>query len=109
MFIRLFIRITDHNKALEIAKNVASNIPSELIKNISFKVEPYWKFDDTSVAEIRLDTFKELGGNVKNEFLNSISNNWMFFGYDKSECISSKTMEGGCAMNYDLDMIDVHF
>ena len=109
MFIRLFIRTTLHNKASEIVKHVVSNIPNEFIIGMNYKIEPYWKFDDTMVAEINLEISKGFDDKAKNDFLNSISDNWIFFHHDKSEALSSITMEGGCTMHYDLEMINVQF
>lgn len=109
MFIRLFIRTIVYDEASLIAKEIVSNIPKEFIKSSSVKIEPYWKYDDTLVAEIKLELLKEFGYEVKKKFLNSISDNWIFLGIDNSEAISSKTMEGGSTMNHDIDMIDIYF
>jgi len=94
VFIRLFIKTKEHDKATETVKSVVSNILEVFINNTSVKIKPYWKFDDVLVAEISLELLKELDDKVKSEFLYSISDNWMFFNMDKSEALSSETMEG---------------
>lgn len=60
-----------------------------------------------SVAEIRLELFNQLQGEKREEFLNSISNKWLYFGDE--EVLSSDTMEN-CKLNYDnLEMINIFF
>ncbi|MBK1810236.1 hypothetical protein JHL18_06245 [Clostridium sp. YIM B02505] len=108
MFIRLFIKTIDNIIATETVKNVLSHIPSEFISKVDVKIEPYWKFDDVLVAELKIELSRELNDEVINDFLYSISNNWMFLGYENSEALSSHTMEN-CILKYSLEMIDVHF
>lgn len=109
MFIRLFIKTNAQDKATETVKNVVSNIPESYVRNISVNIEPFWKFDNISIAEIKLELLKELDDEVKSNFLYCISDNWEFFNPDKSAALSSETMKGGSTLKYDLEMIDVYF
>lgn len=108
LFIRLFIRTTSHDKAYETAQNVVSNISNEMITETNYKIEPYWKFDDSMVVEIRLEISREFDDKEKMNFLNSIADKWTFWGPDNSEALSSETMED-CRMKYDLEMINIFF
>lgn len=108
MYITLYIKTLDYDKAKDTVNNVLSNISQEYIKNINFKLEPYWKFDDLLVADIELKLNNELDAPTREKFLYSISNNWIFHRHDKSEALSSETMEA-CQLKYNLEMISVDF
>lgn len=106
MFIRLFIKTTDKDKVEIVIKYLMSCINEDNIKYKDIKTELYWKFDNTTVAEVRLELYKPLEGTGKDDFLNSISNRWLYFG--EKEVLSSVTMED-CRLSHDLEMVNIFF
>lgn len=106
MFIRLFIKTKDSKKSIMIVNDLLSYINEDNIKYKDIKTEPYWKFDDITVAEIQLELNEPLHSKKKEEFLNNISNRWLYFG--EEEVLSSETMND-CRLNYDLEMINIFF
>ncbi|OOM82401.1 hypothetical protein CLPUN_02490 [Clostridium puniceum] len=106
MFIRLFIKTTDKDKIEIVIKYLMSCINEDNIKYKDIKTELYWKFDNTIVAEVRLELYKPLEGKEKEDFLNRISNKWLYFG--EEEMLSFVTMEG-CKLSHDLEMVNIFF
>lgn len=106
MFIRLFIKTIDNDKVEIAIKYLMSYINKDNIKYKDIKTELYWKFDNTTVAEVQLELHKPLEGTAKDHFLNSISNRWLYFG--EEEVLSCVTMEG-CKLIHDLEMVNIFF
>jgi hypothetical protein len=106
MFIRLFIKTDDNGKAIEIVNNLISYINEENIKYKEIKNEPYWKYDDVTVSEIKLELNRPFQENEREDFLNIISNKWVYLG--EEEVISSTTIDC-CKLNFNLEMINVFF
>lgn len=106
MFIRLFIKTVDNDKVEIVIKYIMSCINEDNIKYKDIRTQPYWKFDNTTVAEIKLGLNKPLKGKKKEDFLNNISNKWLCFG--EEEMLSSAALEG-CRLGYDLEMVNVFF
>ncbi|PRR76611.1 hypothetical protein [Clostridium thermopalmarium] len=106
MIIKLFIKTTDNDKVAMVIKCLMSYINEDNIKYKDIKTEPYWKFHNTTVAEIQLELYKPLDSKIKEDFLNRISNRWLYFG--EEEVLSSVTMEG-CRLSCDLEMVNIFF
>lgn len=106
MFIRLFIKTTDEDKVEIVIKYLMSCINEDNIKYKDIKTELYWKFEDTTVVEVQLELYKPLEDKAKDDFLNSISNRWIYFG--EEEVLSCVTMEG-CRLSHDLEMVNIFF
>ncbi|MFT8349138.1 hypothetical protein [Clostridium saccharoperbutylacetonicum] len=64
------------------------------------------KFDNATAAEVRLELYKPLEGTAKDDFLNSISNRWLYFG--EKEVLSCVAMEG-CRLSHNLEMVNIFF
>lgn len=106
MFIRLFIKTTDSEKAITIANSILSDIKEDNIRNINITAEPYWKYDNSTVVEVELELVELLDYKSKKQFLDKISNKWICFG--EEEVLSSVTMDG-CILNYEIEMINIFF
>lgn len=105
MFIRLFIHTTSQDEANNTVNDVLREIKPLIIKVDSIKIEPYWKFDNVMVAELRLSNKENLVLDEIKTFLYFISNVWDFLK-SGDEALSSYTMEG-CILKYNLEMIHV--
>ncbi len=104
MFIRLFIKTTETEKAIMVVNELLACINEDYIEYADVETEPYWKINDIIVAEVKLRMVKPLRGNKRIEFLNSISNKWEYYGED--EMLSSLAMEN-CNLNYNLEIINI--
>ncbi|MDR0267188.1 hypothetical protein [Paenibacillus sp.] len=106
MFIRLFIKTIDKDKVIEIVRKLLSYINEDNIKYKDINIEPYWKYDGVTVSEIKLELYRPFCGNDREDFLNSISNKWIYFG--EEEVLSSDNMDN-CRLNYNLEMVNIFF
>lgn len=106
MFIRLFIKTIDNDKAIEIIRNLLSYINEDNIKCKDIRTEPYWKYGDVTVSEIKLELYRPFQSNGREDFLNCISNKWVYF--NDEEVMSYATMDQ-CKLNYNLEMINIFF
>lgn len=69
MFIRLFIKTIDNDKVEMAIKYLMSYINKDNIKYKDIKTELYWKFDNTTVAEVQLELHKPLKARQRIIFL----------------------------------------
>ena len=105
MFVRLFIKTINKDNAIEVVREVLSHINEDNIKCKDINIEPYWKYKDVTVAEIKLELYRPLSSNDRDNFLNSISNKWIYFD---EEVLSSDSMDN-CKLNYNLEMVTIFF
>lgn len=106
MFIRLFIKTINKDEATEVVSKLLSYINEDNIKYKDISIESYWKYEDITLSEIKLELYRPFNNNDRDDFLDSISNKWVYFG--KEEVLSSEDMDN-CKLNYNLEMVNIFF
>ena len=106
MFIRLFVKTTEDEVVSESINGVLSHIKNENIKTIEIKKMPYWKYEDTTIAEIKVELNKRLYKYESEIILNGISNKWLMLSDDSA---TSSLGIDGVNLKYGLEMIDIQF
>lgn len=109
MFIRVFIDALSDDEALIKYRNINEVIYPEIKNENIKKNELYWKIEGVYVIEAKFEFFEELSEEIINKYLESIADNWQYFGNPVDEALASSSDEDISFIKEGVRMINVFF
>ncbi|MEI6101958.1 MAG: hypothetical protein WCP73_08980 [Eubacteriales bacterium] len=109
MIIKLFVEAENQRYAENELNDAICVFQNKIkVKEIT-KNEPYWKMSGVYLVEAKIDFIQEITKDFLHRFLNSISDNWQFFGDPVNQAVSSDSADGQTYLQKGIKMINVYY
>lgn len=109
MFIRLFTHSSNEEESKKILNEIIDKELQYIDKIEYVTIEPYWKLDGIYIVEVNVNLIVEFNEEKIKDFLQSISDKWIYFGNPLEEALASETTEGCNYIKDGINMINIFF
>lgn len=107
MFIRLFAYADSECSAKIVANNTLNSISKSINSMEYVTCEPYWKMDGVYKIEMKVVLEDQLTDSQFHDFMDDVSDKWLFYGSPTDELLASDTTEGCNYIKRGVSLINV--